>query len=178
MGPAGVGITAAEKAALAPLASPTFTGTATIPTANITTLNVSSTATLDGNVNLGNSQTDLITITGHLNFTGSAPTFSVAGGALGSTGTCVVEFANDSRGCIKVTPGGTGISSGQIVGVTFAVVRDDNNYAIMLTAADGDAAGITLWTNQSAQTTSGFSIRTNTVLTTGVEYRISYWIVE
>lgn len=181
-GPPGAGITTAEKNALAPKASPTFTGTVVIPTAtittsNVTTLNVSGVATMDGNVNIGNATSDTHTITGHLNFAGSLPTLTV-GAAIGSTGTATFDYGNDTRGCIKFTPGGTGITSGVVFQLNFNVARANAFYTVLFSAADSDAAGLSLWSNQAGQSNTTFSVRSNTVVVSGTEYRLNYWIVE
>lgn len=189
-GPAGVGITAAEKAALAPKASPTFTGTVTIPTATITTANVTTfaasgnatvagTLAVDGNTTFGNSSaTDRVTINGPLKFAGSAPTISTAGANIGTTGTAILDFGADARGVVKVTPGGTGITSGVLFTISFLQTKQDANYVVILTAEDSDAAGLLLYVNETTQTVNSVSIRTTSTPVSGTEYRVGYIIFD
>lgn len=194
-GPPGAGITTAEKNALAPKASPTFTGTVTIPTAtittsnvttsNVTTLAVSGNATVggtlgvDGNTTLGNaSANDMVTIVGILGFSGSLPTYSTAGANIGTTGTAIAAFGNDARGVVKVTPGGTGITSGVLFTIQFVQTKADANYVVILTAEDINAAVLLLYVNQTSQSTTGVSIRTTSTPVSGTEYRIGYMVLD
>lgn len=179
-GPPGAGITTAEKNALAPKASPTFTGTATIPTAaittaNVTTLNVSGVSSLNGDINLGNATADTITITGHIETTGSALT--VAPGAQAGTGkTAVVLAGNDTSGVILLTTG-TGAAIGEQVVVTFLSPRSNANYRVILEPGDSDAAPVQWYPNYTAFTTLGFEIRSTNAPASSSSHIIQYWII-
>lgn len=166
-GPAGVGITAAEKNALAPKASPTFTGTVT----------VSGTLTTEGNNNLGNSSTDLTTITGRLASAGDAPTIA-AGASAGVGATASILFGSDTSGQLQINVG-TGAGTGIIATITFAAARANANYSVFLNPSDSDAADLSgnYHCLQSDRSTTQWKIRTVTAPTDSTSYVFDYFVI-
>jgi hypothetical protein len=159
-GPAGVGITAAEKNALAPKASPTFTGT----------------ATFNGDVALGDSTTRTISITGHIDTLGSAPSIT-ANASAGTGRTASIVRGNDTSGLIRLNTG-TSAGPGLQFTVTFNVARPTANYQVLLQAADVDAAALQFYVNESTSTTGGFGVHFITDPPDSTSFDFYYWIIE
>jgi hypothetical protein len=169
-GPAGVGITAAEKNALAPKASPTFTGTVTLPTTNVT-----GTFSTEGATNLGNGSTDVTTITGQIRTAGSAPT--IAEGASAGTGaTASLIHGDDTNGAVQVNTG-TGAGTGSLILFTFNQARSNANYAVLLTAREVDAASLKVYVPDDQRSSAGFKIYNDTDTPDSTSFAWDYFVI-
>jgi hypothetical protein len=154
---------------VAPVANPTFTGTVTVAALTAT-----------GDVNLGNATGDTITLTGHLETAGSAP--SIAANAGAGSGASASISGNDTRGTITVTTG-TGPSGGvNFFTVTNFVARASTTYKVFLMPFEDNAASLskqpfpneagfatTFWTARLPSSGSGIAASTT--------YKWQYWII-
>lgn len=171
-GPPGANITTAEKNALAPKASPTFTGTVTAAA-----LTATGTVNTQGNTNLGNSSGDVTTVTGQLAFSGSSP--SIAAGASAGTGaTASILYGNDTQGELQINMG-TGAGTGIIATITFAVARPNTNYSVFICPADSDASDLSgkfhcLNTDRS---TTVWKIRASVAPTSSASHVFDYFVI-
>ncbi len=105
------------------------------------------------------------------------PTFA-AQAAAGSTAATTGSAGDDTSGTIILLPSGTGITTGTILRITFAVARPSATFSISLTNASADARAMSLSAVVSvgAKTTAKFDIATASALTTGLDYRLDYHI--
>ena len=113
--------------------------------------------------------------TGGGTLTGMANTTVASLTANGSTGTTTLAAGSDDRaGQITITPGGTGITTGNVVTLTFAVARGKTPF---VTAIDEGSQLLPATTTLSVTSvsTTGFTITTATAaLVTGTAYVLTY----
>lgn len=114
---------------------------------------------------------------GHLHSGGTAPTATVLTAA-GTTGAASIIEGNDISGLIQVIPGGTGIASGSIVTLNFAVAYPTSTYSVQITVGSSASRSLTPGNvGATSRTTSGFTIATPTALTSGSTYQWYYTVV-
>lgn len=105
---------------------------------------------------------------------GSAPTVAKTAAA-GSTATTAGQTGgNDHDGVIELIPGGTGITSGAVLTVTFAHARADTNYTVLLTPLTSAARTAGWAVGPTNRTTASWQLTSDSALTSGSTYRWSY----
>ena len=103
----------------------------------------------------------------------AAPTPSVLTAA-GTTASTSLNHGDDTSGLILLTPNGTGIATGTVVQLDFAVARPSTDYTVMLTRLDLIAGNPDF--RFTGQTTTRFRIYSAIALTAGSQYAIGYHV--
>lgn len=103
----------------------------------------------------------------------AAPTPSVLTAA-GTTAATSLNHGDDTSGLILLTPNGTGIATGTVVQLDFAVARPSTDYTVMLTRLDLIAGNPDF--RFTGQTTTRFRIYSAIALTAGSQYAIGYHV--
>lgn len=131
-------------------------------------VNIAGNLAIGGSLSVRNFQVNTLTIAGHLISTGSAPSVSVAGGAVGSNGTTSIS-GNDASGTIGVNVG-AGAGAGCLATVSF---RQTYTVTPHVVVTGSMPANIYL----SGRTASGFTVCTATALLPG-GYFIDYIVMQ
>lgn len=103
----------------------------------------------------------------------AAPTFTALAAA-GSTASTSGSEGTDEDGFIQLVPNGTGITTGLILEVDFAVDRPSTKYRINLTPASSAARTAGATVGPTSRLTTKFSLTTGTALTAGSTYQWFY----
>jgi len=95
--------------------------------------------------------------------------------AAGSTATISIT-GNDEEGIIVLVPGGTGIATGELAVITFALARPSTNYAVDLQefSAAARTAGSTV--GPTTRSVASWRLTTGTALSSGSTYQWFYRI--
>lgn len=103
--------------------------------------------------------------------------------ALGSTGSISLINASDMAGYIAMEPGGTGITTGTLVNITFGKAYN-NTPVVLLSAASPSAHDVMrdqqsdgLYFDYSTVSTTGFSIATGKTWNAGTSIVLSYIVI-
>lgn len=131
-------------------------------------VNIAGNLAIGGSLSVRNFQVNTLTIAGHLISTGSAPSVSAAGAALGSNGTVSIS-GNDTSGTIGVNIG-AGAGAGCLATVSF---RQTYTITPHVVVTGSMPANIYL----SGRTASGFTICTASPLTPG-GYFVDYMVMQ
>ena len=102
------------------------------------------------------------------------PTVTANSGA--GTGATVTVEGTDGAGRLTVVAG-TAPSPGFLASVEFAQPRGDNDYIVLLTAADDSAGSIDVYVDYLDRLDGRWRLETNSTLVSGVSYHWSYWVV-
>lgn len=161
-GHAGDGVSAAQYAAiLARLdeleSSPDFTGSISVA----------------GNSALGNSASDTVTIY-RLAVAGNAPSFG-AGAAMGSSPGAQTITGSDISATIIQDAGASGVTTGVLWSVAFAVARPNTTYRVFGFSLGTNAADCRLYATN--RTVDGFDIGCRVAPTAATQMAVCYWIV-
>lgn len=103
----------------------------------------------------------------------ATPTFAAQAGA-GSTASTASSFGSDEHGMIQLVPGGTGITTGAQVVVTFAAARPDANYEVRIQPLSSAARALGQIVGPTSRSTGGWTLTTATALTSGSTYQWGY----
>jgi hypothetical protein len=90
----------------------------------------------------------------------------------------VAGYGNDTEGVIQLTPGGTGITTGTQLTVTFAAARSTGNYAVLLTPMSSAARTAGWNVGPASRTTTGWALTSGVALSSGSVYQWSYALFE
>jgi hypothetical protein len=90
--------------------------------------------------------------------------------AAGSTATANIEAGHDNNFTVRVLPSGTGITTGNIFTVTFAVPRGTSNYSVHVSPGSSDARVLGGVVGRAARTGDTLTVATAAALTTGGSY--------
>lgn len=107
----------------------------------------------------------------------AAPTFTALAAA-GSTATTASSEGDDEAGMIQLVPGGTGITTGTFLDLTFATERSDNKYIVRIQPASSAARTAGATVGPTSRLTTKFSLTTGTALTSGSTYQWFYSVRE
>jgi hypothetical protein len=152
---------------VAPVSSPTFTGTLTA--ANLTAT---------GDSTLGNADADPTIVQGHLRHKSAAPS-GTAGTAIGTGGSVGVAIAgSDQAGKVTITAGTTSLTTGVAATITFAAVRPDTNYAVILTPGGINSGTNAVLVRANNAGTTNWTISFGAAPTSGTAYVWHYLIAE
>lgn len=105
---------------------------------------------------------------------GSAPTITALTAA-GTTATITGQAGGLWHGEFNLTPNGTGIAAGAVVRIAFGLTLANANYDVAIHRRNANASGVN-WYGGTRGTTLA-EINSNTVLTAGQVYALSYEIV-
>lgn len=168
----------AHSAGLAPIASPTFTGTVTAPTIVATTGMTTVDLTSTGNAALGNADADVVTVWGHDRHKGAAPSIAV-GVALGTGGSVSATIAGtDQVGDITLVAGASGTTTGTACTVTFAAARPDTNYGVQISPENANAGVNGVLVRAPTGTTTTWTLAFNVAPIAGNTQRYHYQLRE
>lgn len=103
----------------------------------------------------------------------ATPTFTKLAQA-GSTGSTAGSVGSDTIGMIQVVPGGTGITSGGQVSVTFAAARPNNTYGIWLQPLTSAARAAGSNVGVTSRASAGWTLTSDVPLTGGATYSWFY----
>lgn len=131
-------------------------------------VNIIGNLAIGGTLSIGNFQTNILTVGGHIVTKGSAPSIS-AGSALGNNGTISIS-GNDVSGTVAVNIG-TGASSGIVAYISFVNQYTDTPHVVISPIGAGIGS---FYVNR---TSSGFNIGVNGPLSPG-GYAFDYIVMQ
>lgn len=102
----------------------------------------------------------------------ATPTYTLAAAA-GNTATALI-VGDDRHGVLQITPGGTGITTGSLITITFAHAFATANLAFVMTPASSAARSLGMVLGTSTKTTTTILIATSVALTSGSTYQWNY----
>lgn len=117
-----------------------------------------------------------------LRFRGKPPTIAIgAAGVVGAGATIGIGDATDNSGRITLVTGTGALAAGAIATVTFAVPKSNDDYGVLLTAADADAASVagrSVYADFATRTTTAWVLSCATALATSTSYHWDFVIIE
>jgi hypothetical protein len=122
---------------------------------------VTDTLTVNGDSTLGNGDSDVVILRGHVRRKTAAPSIArPGGGALGTGGSVdATILGTDQAGSINLVAGTTSLTTGTAATITFATARPDTNYSIGLTARGATAGANAVGVYVVAVNTTTWDIR-------------------
>lgn len=151
---------------LAPKASPTFTGTVTLPAINL--------------INAASSATNAVLVykNGHLKSTQTTvPTATVNANA-GTGATCTLSNATDSAGTINLTTGTLATASGEQCKVNFNAAYNVAPICVVSSSSATAGADAVVRAVYFTTTTAKLSVNFNVAEVSGTSYNWSYYCIE
>lgn len=94
--------------------------------------------------------------------------------ASGSTGSLTGSTGNDEAGLIRLVPGGSGVTSGDLLYVTFGVTKPSAHYAVHLQPFSSAASALGANVRPVSRSSVSFVVTTDTAPTSGSVYQWLY----